>query len=148
MSTVWVLVADASRARVFAADNRVGNDLEELTDRLHPESRLHNRDLVSDRPGRASDRGSVARSSVEEEGGPKEHEATVFARELAGMLTEGAGEGRFEHLVLCAPPAFMGELREKLDAGVRQRVSAEVTKDLTRANRSTDVRTHLPDYLY
>ncbi|MFP4131483.1 MAG: host attachment protein [Thiohalospira sp.] len=59
-----------------------------------------------------------------------------------------AGEGRFEHLVLCAPPAFMGELRDKLDAGVRQRVSAEVTKDLTRSNRGADVRTHLPDYLY
>jgi protein required for attachment to host cells len=148
MSTVWVLVADASRARVFAADNRVANTLEEVTDHLHPESRLHNRDLVSDRPGRASDRASVARSAVEEEGGPKDHQATVFARELAGMLSDAAGEGKFEHLVLCAPPAFMGELREKLDDGVRQRISAEVTKDLTRAHRGADIRTHLPDYLY
>ena len=148
MSTVWVLVADASRARVFAAENRVGSELEEVTDRLHPESRLHNRDLVSDRPGRAGDRGTEARSAVEEDGGPKGQEAAAFARELAGMLAEAAGKGTFEHLVLCAPPAFMGELREKLDDGVRQRVSLEGTKDLTRANRGADVRTHLPDFLY
>jgi protein required for attachment to host cells len=148
MSMVWVLVADASRARVFAAENRVAGELEEVTDHLHPESRLHNRDLVSDRPGRAADRSTEARSSVEEEGAPKDHEAANFARELAGMLAEAAGKGRFEHLVLCAPPTFMGELRDKLDGWVRQRVSLEVTKDLTRAHRGADVRTHLPDYLY
>ena len=148
MSTVWVLVADASRARVFSADNRVARELEEITDRLHPESRLHNRDLVTDRPGRAADHGGEGRSAVEENDAPKEQEATNFAREVAGMLAEAAGEGRFEHLVLCAPPNFMGQLREKLDTATRQRVSTELTKDLTRAGKGADVRSHLPDFLY
>ena len=46
--TIWVLVADNSRARIFSAE-KPASDLQEIRDLTHPEARLHEGDLVTDR---------------------------------------------------------------------------------------------------
>ena len=48
--SIWVVTADASRARFFEAQAG-GGPLQELQDLVHPGSRLHEHDLVSDSPG-------------------------------------------------------------------------------------------------
>ena len=75
----WIVVANASKARVLA---RVGRaEPEEIKDLVHPESRLHARDITTAPDGRQSTRGG-RKHAVEAKTGPKETEAVAFAREL------------------------------------------------------------------
>jgi protein required for attachment to host cells len=48
------------------------------------------------------------------------------------MLRRELGRGKFERLVLVAPPKELGRLRAELSPAVRERVTAELNKDLTR----------------
>ncbi|MCH7686550.1 MAG: host attachment protein, partial [Planctomycetes bacterium] len=49
--SIWVLVADRACARIFSPDLH-SNELLEIEDFVHPESRLRRQDTVTDGPGR------------------------------------------------------------------------------------------------
>jgi protein required for attachment to host cells len=139
MDTTWILISDASRARLFATEGQ-GKPLQLVQEFEHPESRAANQDLVTDRPGRVQQSagggpgspGGGSRSAMEPQTTPKEVEHDLFARELAGALYKGATGNAYAHLVLAAPPQFLGMLREVIDEPVRKKVSASLDKDYTR----------------
>ena len=105
-----------------------------------PDAHLHNRDLKSDRPGRVFDhapapgsrRGAVAHHSTGGELSPRKVEARRFARRIVQALDEERQQGRYDRIVLMAPPAFLGLLREEMPAAVKAKLTAEVGKDLVR----------------
>ena len=126
----WILIADASRARIL---ERVGAGR-----RLRPvvnggvETEIKpNRELISDRPGRAADRGGAGSHPMQSVDDWHRLEKERFAAELAGRLSKAAVAGAYDHLVLIAPPRTIGDLRASLDEAARQRVVAEIGKDLT-----------------
>jgi protein required for attachment to host cells len=53
------------------------------------------------------------------------------ATQLAAMLEDGLNQGRFDCLVLVAPPRALGQLRDELSESVHDKISAELAKDLT-----------------
>src|SRR5687768_13364490 len=114
MKVHWVLIADASRARLFASDE----DLEKfdtVDTMLHAESRVKAADLVSDERGRGTAGPGGAQTAYDRHTDP--HRATVdaFARTVAHRLRDGRVHGEFERLVLVAPPQFLGMVRGHLD---------------------------------
>jgi len=131
MSEYWIVVADASRARVFSR-NKKFSPLEEVESLVHPESRLRSQDLVTDRPGQKQ----KARTTGEYEAGegtdPKEVEAEVFARELAERLDKAHKSGSFEQLVLMAEPDVLGEMRKRLNDKTADALARTVAVNLTR----------------
>lgn len=54
-----------------------------------------------------------------------------FAVDIAEALYKAAHAGRFDKLVIVAPPRTMGELRQHLHKEVADRIVGEITKDLT-----------------
>jgi protein required for attachment to host cells len=126
----WVIVADASRARLYELEGR-GQPLTELQDLVHPEARLKGMEIESDRPGRAFDTRGDQRHAMAPPTEPKHEEAMRFAREVAALLREGFDAHRFRQLCVVAPPQFMGLLRDEIDGPVRAAVKAELSKDLT-----------------
>ncbi len=142
MTTTWVLVADSSRARLFSADRGLGGPLLELADFTHPESRSKTQDLTTDRHGRSPGNGPNMDYDVE----PKRQETMVFAKELSEHLREGRTQGRLEKLYIVAAPAFLGQLRNKMDAQTAQLIAGEINKDLTQFAPS-EIRQHLPERL-
>jgi protein required for attachment to host cells len=62
---------------------------------------------------------------------PKEHEAELFAKELAQALEEGRASNSYRHLVLVATPHFHGLLNSQLDEKTRAMVVTDINKDLT-----------------
>ena len=50
-STVWVLVADRARARLYAGEWPNFDGLEEIRHFAHPEGESHPRDVETDGPG-------------------------------------------------------------------------------------------------
>jgi protein required for attachment to host cells len=149
MDTVWIVVADAARARIICTQGRPGRTLEDIEAFSHSQSRQHNQDLVTDRPGRnqASGRGD-GRHAMGAPTDPAAHERELFARQLAERLQRAHLQGSFQHLVLVAEPGFLGELRAALDDGVANAVSHAVGKNIVKVEDHATLRSHLPDFLY
>jgi protein required for attachment to host cells len=126
----WVVVADGSAAAIYAADPRL-DTLEPVAELKHPESRLPARDLVSDDRGRTQS-SLGPRSAVEPQQSIHDHELVTFARELAERLRRGFDDHQYESLVIAASPAFLGHLRNELDARVAGAVVGSVAHDYTR----------------
>lgn len=146
------VVADCAEARFY---DSVRRDTIRAAGRLsHPESRLHDRDLKSDRPGRLFDRappmrgrrGAGGRHAASSRESPSEHEAGVFAHELSAALERERAAGRFDRLVLIAGPAFLGTLRGLLSKGLREAIVAEFPKDLVHEDENA-LRARLPRLL-
>jgi protein required for attachment to host cells len=99
----------------------------------HPAGRAKARDLVTDGQTTAFASVGGARHGIGADTAPKEHEQLNFARELARRLEDGRTGNRFDQLVLVAPPAFLGLLRDQLSPPLAKCVTQSVAKDLTQA---------------
>ena len=146
MPSTWILVADSSKARLFGTDSPTGA-ISEIDTFEHPAGRAHVRDLTTDLPGRAFDSGGQGRHAMEREVDPKAHEARVFAKTLAVRLDAAHARGELKHLVLVAPPDFLGLLRDALSTETRRVVELTLDKHLVKLD-AADIRARLPDRLY
>lgn len=134
---VRIVVASQSEADFYEAEQRgmPPRFVQRLED---ADARLHDRDLKSDRPGRVFDhaaapggrRGAVAHHSTGGERSPRKVEARRFARRVTEALEEARRQGQYDRLVIMAPPAFLGLLREEMPAAVQAMLSAEIGKEL------------------
>ena len=136
MKSTWIVVADSARARIFTLSG-IGGTLLEVADLAHPESRLHDRELSSDVPGRAFDSQGQGRHGMEQATDPKEREAKAFATEIARHIDRGQQQGSFDSLVLAAPPKFLGRLRPELSKSARHALIGELDKNLVEADAKT-----------
>jgi len=125
---LWVLIANSSVARVYKKE---GTNLTQIKILDHPESRLHNRDLVSDKPGRDFESVGTARHALEPQHSPHEIEAMSFAKEVACFLQTAKNNGEFDALYLAANPSMLGLLRQEFDADTAKLIESEVDKDFT-----------------
>jgi protein required for attachment to host cells len=85
----------------------------------------------SERPGRANGAAGAPRSSVEQTDW-HDLEEHRFADQVAGVLAKVVRENKVEALVVVAPPRTLAELRRVFHNDVRQRIIAEIDKDLTK----------------
>lgn len=129
--TTWVVVADASRARIFESRRR-GQELVELETLLHPESRLKTRDIMSDNEGTVTDRAGEGQRRADPRTFPHQVEEEKFARELAGFLDRKRSDNEFEKLIITASPNFLGNLRQRISDQVSRCVVDTLDKDYSR----------------
>lgn len=125
MTKTWVLVADATAARIFSAVSPVA-PLTEETQIPNPEAIPD----AADRPGRGFSRMGGHRHAFEPRVDPKTQGMYVYAKKLAEVLAEGRVKGRFESLVVVAAPHLLGLIRGELDGPTAKLLSREVGKDL------------------
>lgn len=145
MSKFWILVSDSSRARFFTADTPSAA-MVEVEDLTHPEARQHTRDITSDLPGKQHDAGPSGHHAVEPKTDAHKQASVEFSREVASYLNNNLNENRYDSLVLVCEPAFLGELRNELDARVKKVVTLEMDKNLVK-HSVEDIRAHLPKNL-
>ena len=127
----WIVVADASRARVLAVNDK-GDGLVVESELEHPASRARASELTSGAPGRVKQSfGAGSRPAMSARTDPKEVEAEAFARQLADVLEQGCNHNRFERLTLVAPPHFLGLLRSAINGQVAKRVVLTIDKDFS-----------------
>ena len=127
--TTWVLVANSSIARLFHLETL--QKLNEINQFEHPESRLKNMDLVSDKPGRDFESFNNTRHAMEQKTMPKKLEAFQFAKHLAEYLEQASERGKYDELMLIAGPTFLGVLRETISPNLAKLIKKEIDKDLT-----------------
>jgi protein required for attachment to host cells len=125
----WFLVANTSVARIYKVGPQ--QSLIQVEVLTHPESRLHNQDLVTDKPGRDFESVGSARHSFEPRTWPKQNEFHIFAKLLSEHLEKALNNGSYEKLYLAASPALLGLLRQELKANTQKHISGELDKDMT-----------------
>ncbi|HEX4148991.1 MAG TPA: host attachment protein [Pirellulales bacterium] len=124
----WILICDASRARVFSREASGPWTLVQSLE--HPASRLQDNELVEGQPGRQQQSfGKGSRSAMEPPTNPKEVQREAFATELARTLNHAYDLNSYADLALFAPPHFLGLLRKALGAKLAKRVVASFDKD-------------------
>jgi len=137
----WILLANAGIARVVA-NRGPGKGFEAMGGKTwHAEKAVE----YADKPGvehHGRGHGNVTLMS----GDPKDAAETAFAVRLARELEASCREDRFQRLIISAAPALLGKLRAALPEVVRERVLAEVDKDLTHIPLEA-LRTHLKDVI-
>jgi protein required for attachment to host cells len=137
----WVLVANSSCAKIFKALNN--HDLQEVHAFEHLESRLHNQDLVSEKPGRNNTSMGIRKSALDYQTSPKHQEFTLFAKQISDYLDSAREEGKFGRLYVTAGPAFLGILRQTFSHLTNAMIASEVDHDITHLPTS-EIRNHLP----
>ncbi len=145
MAITWILVANASLAKLYAnlGPNKGLTLVKEL---IHPASRQKNSQLVTDRSGAMAGPGN-GQGSMQPQTYPKDHEAKVFAQEIAQELYRGRANNAFARAIVMAPPAFMGMLNAELDPPTAQLVTDRFDKDYTKTPEPR-LREHLASCLY
>lgn len=144
MESTWTLVANASTARLYNGDPR--RKLQLLKEFSHPASRERAAALVSDRPGHNPGAGNGHGSFVPATD-PKQHEAEVFAGELAAELDRGRAAGEAKRLILVAAPAFLGLVSKRLAEPTRALVTDTIQKDYTKTD-DKELQGHLSQALF
>jgi protein required for attachment to host cells len=131
----WVLIADGGHAKVLEIDaGRRGLEAQadmEMSIELPP-----SHELVSDRLTRTYESKGHARHAKGGRADPHRELKRGFAKSVGKALQARLAEGRFEHLVVVAPPPALGDLREALPKKVRAKVVGEVAQDLVKTPKA------------
>lgn len=125
----WIVVANSSQARIFHLETV--NQMIEINTLEHPESRMHTRDLVSDRSGNNKESSGEKKYPIEPQNTPKKHEMKEFARELAQYLEHERNQNSFKRIYLAASPQFLGLLRQEMSNSLTNMIECEIDKDIT-----------------
>jgi len=134
MTTTWIIVANASEARIFSSPRaRLVNsptDLDLVKEINHPNSRKKSGELVADKSG-AYQGGDSGHGAFVEPSDPKDIEVERFAKELARELEDGRVANHFQDLIIAASPHFHGMLNKQLTNNVSGLVSVNIERDYT-----------------
>ncbi len=118
MSAIWALVADESRARVFARLD-TGLPLQDIDDILPGNGELKNDNSQQN-----------------------ERTPAAFARKLAAYLAEARKSGQYESLYLIAPQEFCERLQAELDSSTRKKLKKSFGENLA-IMRAPEIRDRL-----
>jgi protein required for attachment to host cells len=129
MNTTWIVVADASRARILQVAGRE-NALTEVEDLVNPQGRLHNREINGDAAGRFRGPDRPGGHSSDDENRTVDHYTELFAKRVGEFLESARNERRFDRLFLVAPPKVLGDLRKGLGKETEKLVADDLAKDL------------------
>ncbi len=134
----WVVVANASRARVLEkVDTGDKPNFVHVADLVHAKSRQKGVELGTDRPGRVNRIGHGLNSSAyPPHTDPKHREHERFAQEVAKLLSAGIAADRCDGLLLVASNPFLGELKSHLSAQATKAIVRTVPSDYTNLRES------------
>lgn len=141
----WILIANGARARIVQAEG-VGKGIAALPAMVFGQEPKKASDIMADRPGRTFDSTGAGRHGMAYHSEPERGRERAFAAMLVSKLQRAYEEGKFERLVLVAPPQALGDLREALSLDLTRTLQGTLAKDLTQLP-NTKIPKHLEDLM-
>ena len=140
-----IVVADASRVRLFSTEDR-GATIHELSGGLNalPTAPAHHHGHGGPTPSSQIHARKPDSKSKED---PRQEIKDQFARDLAHRLEGLASDQTYAGIVIFAPPVLLGDLRRDFSAGLTKKITHEVHKDLTKSSVG-DIREHVNAVLF
>lgn len=132
MLGTWIIVADSARARFFLMESR-NLPLTELDNIVHTEGRMLQGSVVSDREGKLAGHGNSG-YSFEPPTDFKQHELEIFVKRIAEKLEQARVNDSYQKLILIAPPALLGKLRQALNPHILEMISHSIDKNCVSEN--------------
>lgn len=129
MSVTWILIADRTKAKLVHVLPHGEGPFPELASLAHEAGRLQPRERDSSKPGRVIHPAGYA-SAVEPHEDRDHVESRRFAAEIVHHLDHCRQEGRFDQLMVIAPPKFLGVLRDAWPPPLQKLVHREIDQDL------------------
>ena len=129
MKPNWILIANATQARVFQQEDEGPVVL--IANFSHPEGRSKISDLVDDRAGHERSDRSYGGTAYEPRMDAKRKEHERFAVQLAEYLDHAALQNTFASLAIFASSPFLGEVKAHLGDATQRLVSGTHDVDLT-----------------
>lgn len=128
----WVVVADGARGLILVNDGTALEPqlrVESTYAQDNPKTSAQGRD----KPARTFESTGSRRSAAE---APDLHQRAedTFVNQIMTDLATAAGDGKFEHAVIVAPPVALGEMRKATGKDLSARIAVWIDKDLTKAS--------------
>jgi protein required for attachment to host cells len=124
------VIADGGHARfVQPAENNALRTIEAM-DSI--DAHKHDRDLVSDRPGRTFESASATRHAYAPRHDPHDTAKDRFTSLVAAKINEDSAAELFNEIVLVAPARVLAELTHGLDASVKAKIRGSLANDLVK----------------
>jgi protein required for attachment to host cells len=127
MHTRWIVVADSTRARIFANTDEDGR-VEQIAEFDNPSGRSSDSDLASYNSGEGARPGP--RTATQEDSAA-DHEVQRFSKNLAQYLDKARVKRLYDRLYLIAAAEFLGKLRKDLTPEVQKLVANELDKNIS-----------------
>lgn len=141
----WIIVADSARARIFE-NTGPGKGISELEEHALEVELKPSGDIDADRPGRSFDSAGQGRHAMEPTTDANRQAKKQIVGEIAALLEKSYQRKSYDRLVLVAPPATLGDLRQGLGKTLSGVVYGELAKDLTKLAKD-DIVGHLEEIL-
>jgi len=125
---IWVVTTNTNTCRIYHYQKKP-TQLTLLKEIAHPENKLHNQDLVSDKPGHYQAR-DAAHGTYSPHMEAKEIDIDNFSREIATELDQGRNNQSYEQLIIIASPHMSGLLFQHINKHVKEMVRHNIHKDL------------------
>jgi protein required for attachment to host cells len=126
---ILVVTANSNDCRIYHFDKPHAN-LTLLSEISHPENKLKNSDLTSDRSGHYQAGGTSGRGAYSPRMDAKEIEIDNFSREIANILNKERNGNEYKKLILIAPSHMSGLLNQHLNKHVKELIVNHIQKDL------------------
>lgn len=130
MNKVWIVLANAYNAAIYSASER-NLEFGLIKKLLHTESKLKEKDLISDKPGHYIKGHNTIRGSYAETTDHKLLETENFAKEICKELENGRTHNAYKGLIIVAEPHFYGLLKKAANSHIGNKIKYHVAKDYT-----------------
>ena len=127
---LWYVIAEGGRARFVERDEE--GAFRTLSGFVSTELHKSTHELGRDRPARVKESASPTRSAIEPRRDLHEAAKEDFIRTVADTLAGDLKDGKFDELVLVAPPGVIAELKGSLSKPTAKIVVGVLLKDLTK----------------
>lgn len=124
----WVVVLNSNICRIFKYSKK-HRQLELVKELNHPENKLRDIDLTSDKPGHYKSNSS-AHGSYSQPTDPKEIKIDNFIREVASVLEHDRNIQAYDKLIIIAADHVNGLLHKHINKHVEKLISKNLEKDL------------------
>lgn len=143
--STWVVLADTNSCRIYDYRRRPEHLLlvKEIT---HPENKLRDVDLISDKPGRYV-AGDLAHGAYSQASDPKEIHIDNFSREIAKALDHGRATNAYRELIVISAPHMNGLLFQHVNKHVKDLVAHVIEKDVVYL-KDRELLDFLEDHIY
>lgn len=144
MSTIWILVGDAARARLFETDGKTGEWVEIACYTNSDLRGLARQGGSGHTVPRTQESTNSSRHIIEPHTSHRDKCTLGFAHALVSDLREAKAHQRYDQLFLVAPPHFLGVLREQLGDADAAHLAGELGDDLVALSKG-ELRQRLHD---
>jgi len=124
---IWTVIANTSQCKIYEYDRKT-HELQLLKELFHPESRLKDHDLASDKPGHYKSH-NTNRGAYTPDTDPHENELEHFAHLVAKEMDNGRTQNEYEGLVLISLPKMLGLIKNTSNPQVQKLIIETINKD-------------------